>query len=314
MDVSNSLKVQNIPYIDLARIFGILFVVYWHVYTIAYPTSSFIRYLAPFAAMMPLITFVSGYLFRLLYNIGKYTNYVSLLKNKAKRLLIPLVVFTPFYVNYGHLNSVSEMLNGLGPLWYLVMLFWQFVFVYPFYMFIYDRLNSSVKKFFIVSLFFPLIYVPVPDFVGIHYFTRWVFFFLLGGFVYDCHTLKKIMKEKRVAWCTIVCSLVAIVFCQYVIPISNFYKAVGGNILRLSSIIFVCIFCFSCQKWLFFVLKFLKKNSFGIYLMHALVIKLLIEFIPDIKNCNAIWFFVVTIFFTNGLVWIFKRSLLKYVL
>lgn len=46
------------------------------------------------AANMPLFTAISGFVFAYLYNeLGKYREFLPFVKNKARRLLLPYVVF-----------------------------------------------------------------------------------------------------------------------------------------------------------------------------------------------------------------------------
>ena len=87
--------------------------------------------LNPYLAMMPLLTFSSGYLFNLMFS--KYKSYAMLIENKAQRLIIPVLVFGELYslvvnttVNFDQ-NYINKLLSGYYILWYCNMLFWCFV-------------------------------------------------------------------------------------------------------------------------------------------------------------------------------------------
>ena len=84
-----------------------------------------------YAIMLEMFTFISGFLFA--SQIKDYT-FFSLLKKKCRRLIIPAIVWGIVYAFA--LNKVvfesgwqffGELLNGVGHLWFLPMLFWCFI-------------------------------------------------------------------------------------------------------------------------------------------------------------------------------------------
>ena len=87
-----------------------------------------------YAIMLEMFTFVSGYLFA--FQIGGYTLW-SLVKKKFKRLVIPALVWGCVYgvllrrlsISSGW-QGFSDLLTGVGHLWYLPMLFWCFIFTF----------------------------------------------------------------------------------------------------------------------------------------------------------------------------------------
>lgn len=76
---------------------------------------------------------ISGYLYASLYiNKGKYREYIPFTKDKAKRLLIPYVVWCiPALLLFGGENWCIEALSGCQHLWFLLMLFGMFAIVSP---------------------------------------------------------------------------------------------------------------------------------------------------------------------------------------
>lgn len=81
---------------------------------------------------MPLLIFISGYLYQSLYKEkNKYKNYTKLIFTKIKRLIIPtyffgiIFLFTLTPYNEKPLHNIT---NGYAHLWYLPALFWCFVF------------------------------------------------------------------------------------------------------------------------------------------------------------------------------------------
>lgn len=88
------------------RAISIVFVVAFHAYGMMYAAAHFPALKDTYYQMyftlnqcvfiniaMPMFVFVSGYLFAFLRQRGKYPNFVDLVKNKAKRVLLPYFVF-----------------------------------------------------------------------------------------------------------------------------------------------------------------------------------------------------------------------------
>lgn len=81
---------------------------------------------------MVAFTFCSGFLFKHLLAIGKYSTWRNLLSKKSTRLLLPYFVFSLLFqitTNSFDLNAIIRG-GGYQHLWYLPMLFWCFVISY----------------------------------------------------------------------------------------------------------------------------------------------------------------------------------------
>lgn len=83
------------------------------------------------------MTFISGLLFG--YTLIKHPerlNYNSCILKKAKRLLLPCIIFSVvYYLMFYDLSEdwyiiAYKIVNGCGHLWYLPMIFWCFVVCY----------------------------------------------------------------------------------------------------------------------------------------------------------------------------------------
>lgn len=94
-----------------------------------------------YAFHMPLFLMLSGCVFGYCVEAGKYTDLVSFVKHKAKRLLIPYFAFGVLYVapvmcilgltNRGYIGYVLHGIvfsRNSRHLWYLMTLFWIFLF------------------------------------------------------------------------------------------------------------------------------------------------------------------------------------------
>lgn len=116
-------------YIDVAKGFGILLVVYCHVILLCDLTA-----LKPFTAYvyafhMPLFFFISGYCLGLKKDTGEKPLFLPQLKKLTRNLLLPYTVWSAVYMFLGGQLESTERLKavftarGIAPLWFLAALF-----------------------------------------------------------------------------------------------------------------------------------------------------------------------------------------------
>ena len=129
---------------------------------------------------MPLLIFISGYLYTKLYiENGKYHSYSKLINNKIHRLLIPAYIFGAFFSltlnpDFFTLSNLSDIINGYAHLWYLPSLFWCFVFA-PLFI----KRKRKIIEVILLFMTFCFIYVPLPRVLGLN-FHIYLFYFVLG--------------------------------------------------------------------------------------------------------------------------------------
>lgn len=169
------------------------------------PVDYFSGYLNTFHVYCFVLT--SGYLFSFLrFETNKYQQFGKFIKQKIFRLLIPYVFVSiiwaiPIGQFYYHL-SVNDVLYkyllGIAPsqLWFLLMLFWVFVIVWPFS----KRIHSSKLISFLFAGIFYIIGI-VGDHLYNNYFQIWtacqfVLFFVLGMKLRDAHSNGKLINLK----------------------------------------------------------------------------------------------------------------------
>ena len=127
--------------VDINRVLSILLIVILH--SLAFYTGAWAapddfqsvglyKYLGKLcgSVAVPSFVFISGFLFRSQITTKKQ-DFASLIKKKAKRLLLPSVIFSILYVllfneEIFSLSSLFDILNGAGHLWFLPMLFCSF--------------------------------------------------------------------------------------------------------------------------------------------------------------------------------------------
>ncbi len=107
----------------------------------AYKTSVVLNYIAKYLNYVHIyaFTFVSGYVFSFLYfETNRYVDFKTVIHKKVRRLIIPYISTValwviPFYCVFWKPDIkqiVEKYVLGISPsqLWFLLMLFWQFVF------------------------------------------------------------------------------------------------------------------------------------------------------------------------------------------
>ena len=114
-------------------------------------------------------TLVSGYLYSYLkYERNKYDKFGKFIFNKVKRLVVPylcvgvfwVVPFQAFFFKESYIQVVIKLLLGdfNAQLWYILMLFWVFVLIYP--------VSSIIKKHNWISVFIGLFAYALSILVG----------------------------------------------------------------------------------------------------------------------------------------------------
>ena len=176
-------ETQRLIDIDLVRVVLIIMLVFYHAFCIysgrwsaieGFPEIKFYNILDRLSSAFRLdaFVFVSGYIFGYQVRVKGESKLElkSILWSKFKRLILPSMVFSLFYIlllrdiTQPVIKTVHEMLEGMGHLWFLPMLFWCFMgiwiierirlkssFVFPFIFML------SLLSFF-VSL--PLLIIP----------------------------------------------------------------------------------------------------------------------------------------------------------
>ena len=141
-----------------------------------------------FSFMLEGLVFISGYVFSFqLYTQAKDYNLLSLLNNKFKRLIIPSLFFSVFYILFfyeypkycsDYQQLLYEIISGAGHLWFCPMLFWCFFLSF---ILLKVRLDER-KKIFLLLLLSLFSFLPLP--FQLDQACYFLFFFYLGIFGY----------------------------------------------------------------------------------------------------------------------------------
>lgn len=284
--------------LDIMKFWGILLVVLGHVCNMYLPNglihpavpSDLIGYVSLYiySFHMPLFVFVSGSVYAYQTEVlGRSTGFSAFIKKKAKRLLIPYVVFGLLLIflmfGCGLRSNLSDyIINGIllskdsRHLWFVLMLFEVFVLFYLMNRCL-QMLHCPKWALVVLSLVCYLSSNYFPYILQISNAFRYVFWFTLG-YVF---LLYKNEVRRIVVYSVCVVFLFAYLVIEhhvsFDIPFFSTITACAGIILVYS---FSCDFK-SISRTPFF--RLVSKNSFGIYLYHVFIIYLMFFFLKELS-------------------------------
>ncbi len=149
------------------------------------------RYIAniSYSSMLETFVFISGYVFsyQCLY-LNKNYSLKQLCIKKGKRLLLPYLIFGFIYLllfgdigNKGFYYVVSELLGGVGHLWFLMMLFWCFIALW-----FLTKLRLNDISLLLISLLLAIC-SPIGKFFQIGSAMYYLLYFFLGWLFFKHH-------------------------------------------------------------------------------------------------------------------------------
>ena len=257
---------------DLLKAFAILLVVLGHVtnhYMGSLPTKAIT--ITVYLFHMSLFVAISGVVFQLGCEHGKYAKFLPLMANKVKRLLVPfasmaLLVLAPTIVfcgktDLGYWGTVLDIFKGgvfVKHLWYLQALFWIFIVAW-----VLKRLKLSLPIVFIVSIALS-VSLSALGVATNRYLSLGMALDKLPMFILGMMLLRG--GGKPVIW-IMGCLLFGVV---QIISRSTFIDSIVHPLFSASIVGLIMALADYAYKWLkdSRVLAFLVKNSFGIYLFH----------------------------------------------
>lgn len=270
---------------------------------------------------MPLFVVISGAIYyHVRQQLGKYKDSNKFVLNKAKRLMIPYIIFGILYVapimvgfNFTEDNFIKYALKGIilstnsRHLWYVFMLFNAFIIFY----YVEKYINKLPKWFSIlgfVGLY--IISVKLPTLLQIQSTCTYLIYFYLGYlFQENKDKIKNILKFNSL---TLISSLVLNLITLYLSLTLN-TKGFIINTISLCSAIFGMVTIYSIVNMLLNtnisnnqLYQEIKKNSFGIYLFHPMIIYVLFYYLGD-KNVNPFLLVVMVFIITMILSDLFTR-------
>lgn len=273
---------MRLNYISILRSLSIIFVVFFHVYGYFYAdhipgiaedyknTYFWIIQCVIINVAMPMFTFISGYLFEYLFkNKGKYRDFLSFIKNKVKRLLLPYLIFgIIFMITTNDFRPYDLIFKGAyWHLWYLPRLFWCFICAW--------MLNKWIKNHIVrlillpILLFYPLAQLHIPPFIGMQETSNWFCWFYMGMIYWDYkETIINTLKRFYISGILL---LTIYLFQIWFFPV-EYGERTWLSIFSTCAIVTLLYYLFhqiqNTNNLISRSLISLSKYSFGIYIFH----------------------------------------------
>lgn len=282
--------------LNILKFYGILLVVLGHV-AFVYSPSSIITPNIPSVAMdflkdviysfhMPLFFFASGCIFAYQLEVKrKPMTFAQLLRNKAKRLMVPFYVFAllmvyPTMTFLGFRDPMHYFFDGfilaIDPrhLWFVMTLFLLFLLFFGLHK-ICNKLHIPIWATSILALL--IYYFPINiAYLQIKNVEVYLIWFTLG---YLFTIYKPVFKYVAIiALCGLGFNLAIPEFTSPLIMSKIYNSIIGITIFYLLSVRTIKIEKTKLYQWI-------APNSFGIYLFHAMIIYWL-EFIAISYKIN----------------------------
>lgn len=279
--------------INIIRTYAIIGIVMWHCFFCPYlcwgffdssliPTTRYFSIFSGFFipdALMPVFTFLSGYLFYYLYvEKGKYREWKDFVWKKTKRLVIPFFTIGTAITLTAPLRSVSQLIYGEGNhLWYAMMLFWCFLFAWTVF-----KINSKWITYFSALLsfaymisahgntwYFGIQYgLKLP--LGMHHAIFYYIYFYMGCMVFK---YRKLLSERLLKSRGAILTAALYTFVFVVSKLGIKYVSVTFVLVKpfIFCILLWMLVNFSLRKGYIHSSKFvdnISKYGFGIYVFH----------------------------------------------
>jgi len=232
------------------------------------------------AVTMPIFMCICGAVYNYCISIGKYQNRLKFIGNKFMRLMVPYYVFSVFmvapivvglnvtYWDFGEFLIKGTLLGGLTRhLWFCISLFVIFI--------ICALIKDTLQK---ASPFIILTIVCIMSYIG----TRWSspYFQLHQTLYFSLYFYVGMLIDR---WWPRFCGffrrfapifmLLGAGLCStvYLLGFYKYYAAFGGILLIFA--VAVCVNTPRLEEKPFY--RRLKKDSFGVYLLHPMLLYLL---------------------------------------
>ncbi len=306
--------------LDIARIFAVLAVVMLHcsagfvsdykIYTAEFILGNLFDSIARVG--VPLFLMISGALF---LDENKEVTLKGILSKNVKNLAIITVIWAVIYslahnVAFPLLTggSVSirrvlvDTVTGHYHMWYLYMIIGLYI-ITPFLKKFVCRENAKMVLFFIMISFAAQFLLPTIDklcirYLGIDYIGIWVESFHLdffGGYItyflagwYIVHVG---IKQKYVRYSIYALGLMSLLFIIFYVQLSGDYTTAYENVGAPVFVYAVSVFLalnnikFNLKEKTAKKLEKLSKLTFGVYIVHALVLTVFGRVLPYSNNC-----------------------------
>lgn len=184
--------------VDVIRPVAILLVVFTHCFAIfngawTNPDNNLVPYVLEYDLLtsflssfrMPAVILCAGYIHAYFYLQKERKSLKQMIRSKFERLLIPAYVFGVIYFlmfkEFSTYDFFYQVTSGAGHLWFLPMLFWNFVF--GFFTVKVSKLKFQIVTF-ILLIFLSVISTQIPNYFGIAKGIAYLPYFYTGIFLW----------------------------------------------------------------------------------------------------------------------------------
>ena len=243
-----------------------------------------------YSFMLETFVFISGYVF--MYQIidkQKFPTWGGVIVNKFRRLIIPSIVFSILYMLLFEKpitisEAIYQILNGVGHMWFLPMLFWCFILGW-----LIMKLDiKNIYNWIILICLTLMSAIPLPFQLGRAFY--YLPFFIGGGFVYRfcLYKVKDNITKGRVfgLWVLFAILFVGLTVCRdYLLSLTDLSlpaRVIQTSMLKLSRILYsaigvISIYCTGVWYAENYNLNprvtAFGKNCFGIYLFQQFILQ-----------------------------------------
>lgn len=313
------------------KAFTLILVVFAHItrmYTgygaIIMPENAVLKYVTEFIYLfhMPLFMFLSGAVYKSCINAGKYNDFGKFVLIKAKRLVIPFIVFGIFYVTpimlllgITPMSPLEYIVKGLllcrdsRHLWFMYSLF-QFFLVIQILKPILSKKKCAKYLLFVCSLLLYLLNGHTSSIFGMRQFFTYFCFFVAGYIFEDLDKSLHIKRFWYFGFPLLICMAFILFF------ISNTVTSLLCAFLGIAACILL-IEHFADYLNSLSLFQKIQNTSMGIYLFHPMLIYIMFYFIHDIDlNPYMVTFacFIITMLLSYFLTKLMRFLHLKTIL
>lgn len=309
-------------YISILRIIATFIIVLCHCFgyygtwpsmypdAICLKTGPFFNYICQFALVVFVV--ISGFLYAELFiDKGKYSNTLSFVLNKFRRLIVPYLIWSIVSILCMlEPDPILRILTGCHHLWFLLMLFGCFILIRLIDKKRLSNIKLCVGRVIFTILLYPILYHTFDGLINVFCWRSILEYmpcFLSGILMYNVFKNDNLSIPYIYIY-IFACTFFSILIYSVDIPFSSFYKFVPF-ILIVSFIIFILRKeNIILPKWL---LNF-EKNSLGIYIIHHILIHIVLLYVPFtqllmnqhyiIAPISLLFFVIVTSWFLSDII------------
>lgn len=256
--------------------------IYYWIATIAY------------SFMLEMFVFISGYVWAYsIFDRNRSQSFGDLVLSKIKRLIIPSIIFSILYIflfkewkQESPMLLLYDIINGVGHMWFLPMLFWCFIFSYLLYR---TNINDTQKLILLLLVsIFSFVSLPLQLTNTLYY----LFFFYAGFLCKKNCWMEKLRVNRTIVfscWMTFVIIFVILTLLSNKLNLMNIennliLKALVFVSVRIGRVIYASLGIFSMFVTALLYTKhftlpqwYIKLGSycFGIYLFQQFILQII---------------------------------------